>query len=959
MKSWKIPTVEQVEKVVLLLAHKEHYRYFFYKLQNPEWIVLLKNKGFFQGINAPAVKKDRDTISFPPWPESHYLARMATYKPEVVLESIMPLVTTENISIHEDLVDAALAMPTDLAAKWANEELKYIQKQPRFYLLLPEKLGMLMAHLAKGGQIKIAMKLAKVLLEVLPDPRRLRELSPGNTLQLPPEPITKFEAWSYEQILKKNMPDLVKANGIKAFEFLCDLLERAVRLSRGRDEDNGPEDYSYIWRSSIGEPKRSRIDEISNILVSAICDASQLLVTEKLVTLTDLIVILEKRPWKVFRRIALYLLTLFPEHATALIGDRLVNRSLFDDFGMREEYRSLLGKCFGMLNPAQKEIIFNWIKNGPNLEEGVDISGERPIDREAKKYFERWQLNCLSWFKDQLSGGWKDRYAELVKEYGEPKQENSEVSWVGPTAPKSMDELKQMSLTQIVEFLKMWKPQKGWMESSPEGLGRNLAEVIKQQPERFTKEALAFKDLHPTYIRTLISGLSGTLKEGTTVDLAPMLELCYWVVEQPLGLPEKYSELFKGCEPGWGCDPDWGWTRSTIARFLSEAFDNDRILFEHRDIVWSILEPLTSDPDPTPERELKYTNSPTNLSINSTRGEAIHTVMRYALWVHRSLEKKQGAGEKLEMGFDVIPEVLKVLETHLDISHEPSLAIRAVYGQWLPYLAAIDPKWVKDNIPKILPEDKVNILFYDAAWQTYIVFCKPYDNMLEILKEQYTRAIEFSAIKIEKDNVFGNPDNDLSEHLMTFYWRGKLDLEDSNGILHKFWEKAPAQLRGHAMDFVGRALYQDKSAVPPEILERIRFLWENRLAIAQAATNSEEHKAEMVAFGWWFVSKKFDDRWALQQLIEAIKISGKAEPDHMVVEHLAGLVLQMPIEVVNALRFMVEGEKEKEGWGIYSWREKAKEILGKALQTGARQSAEGLIHYLGSLGHLDFGELLK
>jgi len=959
MKSWKTPTVEQVEKVIPLLAHKEHYRYFFYKLQNPEWIMPLSRKGFFKVTNAPEVKKDRDTISFPPWPESHYLARMATYKPEAVLKIIIPLITTENISIHEDLVDAALAMPATLAASWVTEELKYIQKQPHFSLLLPEKLGMLMAHLAKGGQIKIAMKLARILLEVFPDPRKSAELSPGSTIQFPPEPITKFEAWSYEQILNKNMPDLVKANGIKTVELLCDLLEKAVKFSRSRDEDNGPEDYSYIWRPSIGGSKRGHIDEIASILVSSIRDASQLLVTGKLVTLTDLVFILEKRPWKIFRRIALYLLTLFPEDAPALIGDRVVDRSLFDDFGMREEYRSLLGKCFGMLNPAQKEIIFNWIKDGPDLGKSIDVSGKRLIDEEAKKYCERWQLGCLSWFKDQLSGDWKERYTDLVKEYGEPKQEKSEVSWVGPTAPKSTDELKQMPLTEIVEFLKAWKPQEGWMQSSPEGLGRNLTEVVKQQPERFAKDGLSFKDLHPTYIRALISGLSGTLKEGTTVDLAPMLELCYWVVKQPLGLPKKYSELFKECESGWGCDTDWGWTRSTIARFLSEAFDNDKILFEQRDIVWSILEPLTSDPDPTPERELKYNNSPSNLSINSIRGEAIHTVIRYALWVHRSLEKKQGAGEKPEMGFNVVPEVLKVLEEHLDISQEPSLAIRAVYGKWLPYLAAIDSKWVKDSIPKIFPEDKDHILFYDAAWQTYIVFCKPYDNMLEILKEQYAIAIEFSAIEIEKDRIFGNPNNDLSEHLMTFYWRGKLDLEDPNGMLQAFWEKAPVQLRGHAMDFVGRALYQEKNTVPADILQRIRSLWENRLTIAQAATNSEEHKAEMAAFGWWFVSKKFDDQWALRQLIEAIKISGKAEPDHMVVERLAELVLQMPVEVVNALRFMVEGEKEKEGWGIYSWREKAKEILGKALQTEAQQSAEDLIHYLGSLGHLDFGELLK
>ena len=113
----------------------------------------------------------------------------------------------------------------------------------------------------------------------------------------------------------------------------------------------------------------------------------------------------------------------------------------------------------------------------------------------------------------------------------------------------------------------------------------------------------------------------------------------------------------------------------------------------------------------------------------------------------------------------------------------------------------------------------------------------------------------------------------------------------------------------------------------------------------------------MSGFGWWFISKKFDDAWAIDQLLEALKIAGRVDSTHMVAERLAAVVALFPEKVIQALRLIVDGEKES--WGFTSWSDKAKEILRFALGTDARQSAEDLIHYLGSRGYLEFGELLR
>ena len=74
MKSWKTPTPDQVDKAVALLGHAEQHRYFFDRLENPQWLQPLKAKGFFS--NPPQIIRDevKGTFGFPIWPDSRYMS---------------------------------------------------------------------------------------------------------------------------------------------------------------------------------------------------------------------------------------------------------------------------------------------------------------------------------------------------------------------------------------------------------------------------------------------------------------------------------------------------------------------------------------------------------------------------------------------------------------------------------------------------------------------------------------------------------------------------------------------------------------------------------------------------------------------------------------------------------------------------------------------------------------------
>jgi len=949
-------------RFIQLLSDPALNKYVFDHLNDATWIKFLWSKGFFQ--NPPKLERDelKGTIGFPPWSESRYLARMASLNPETVFKVIIQIPDTENVRVNEDLVDAALAMPPNLAAKLV-EKAKVWARSP-YHLLLPEKLGNLVAHLAQGGETDAALDLARVLLEVLPDQKRQEKTVDDGTYSLPPEAKARFDQSDYEETLKKDIPELVKAAGIRAFDFLCDLLETAIRLSR-RDGDKGiPEDHSYIWRPAIEDHPQNIGHALKDSLVTSVRDAAESIIQTESGNIKELVERLEFRPWRVFYRIALHLLRCFPDASLELIAERLTDRDLFDEGAYRHEYTLLLEDCYSLLSPQQQKVILDWIEQGPDLEEfkkmEEEFTGTRPTDEEAQRYRRYGQRDRLAWFKKSLPKKWKQRYEKLVTELGEPEHPefvSYSKGWVGPTSPKSAEELKAMTVSDIAKFCETWQPSGDRMTPSPEGLGRALSPVVEEDPARFSEGANEFLDLDPTYVRALLSGFRDALKKERTFDWIPVLDLCNWVLKQPREINGSHHEKSDK-------DPHWGWARKTIAGLISAGLKEDPecIPYDLRKTVWDVIEPLTKDPDPTPDEEARYDGStmdPTTLSINTTRGEAMHAVINYGLWVRRHLEKEPDPKERLAHGFDEMPEVREVLENHLDISRDPSLAIRAVYGQWFPWIVLLDPEWAESHAGQIFPpkEDERNL--WAAAWNAYVTWCKAYDNVFDVLGDQYALAIErLGEVGKEVDHLM-NPESRLGEHLVVFYWRGKLDLDHPESLLVRFWLKASPSVRGWAIQFVGRSLTNDKASVQPEIIKRLEALWEKRLSETKSTPDKENFLPEMVAFGWWFASAKFDDKWSIEQLLEALRITQKTDLDHLVVERLAVISESMPMETVQCLEYLVKGDKE--GWKMHRWREKAKRILSSALQAqgSAAENAEDLIHYLGSRGYLEFRSLLR
>src|SRR5206468_8572635 len=118
---------------------------------------------------------------------------------------------------------------------------------------------------------------------------------------------------------------------------------------------------------------------------------------------------------------------------------------------------------FAHLSSANREKILNWLDTGPDIEQfktwREQETGRRPTEEEVVQYTRYWQLKHLAPLQDVLPSEWRQRYVEWAAEVGEPEHPefvSYTASWVGPTSPKSVEDLNSMNVEEIITFLKTW-----------------------------------------------------------------------------------------------------------------------------------------------------------------------------------------------------------------------------------------------------------------------------------------------------------------------------------------------------------------------------------------------------------------------------------------------------------------------------------------------------------------------
>lgn len=928
--------------------------YFFDRLNHPECMLALEQNDFFKYPKKP-LKHENGGVSFPLWPPMTYLVKMSKVQSsqDHVLRICLGM-QTENINTQVQLLEIALNLPPKKSIEIVKKSYAWLNQINSWFH--PEKYGQLLIHLTGGGYKAEAIELAKKVLVIKPDPRKPTEVD-GHIFSH--EPVALFDDWHYERVLKKSYSEFVDQVGMDAIKVLLDLIGDYVKLSDAHRKTGSKDDYSEIWRPAIEDHSQNHKYGVRDVLITATRDSCEQFLKSHPDKISSVVKELRSRNLNVLNRLSLHLFRLFPESSKEEIVNSLMNKKEFEaDSRLTHEYFLLAGTHGALLNKEKRDQIWSWIMTGADVEKYKkwrQQNGQKYTDEEAQKYVRSWQMYHLVPFS-QIDPKWRQYYDSLVKEFGQPKYPSfsswSEGGSWGPTSGVSEEQLKAMSPSEVVKFLKDWQPPANDpLDHSREGTGRQLTAEVSSNPTKWIGSAPSFATLDPTYVRSYLGGFLEAIKQGKKFEWKPVLDICQVVLEKPINVGGRKASV------PFGDDPDWSWCRNTIVDLITEGLSENtgRLSIELRKQVWNVIEVLTNDPDPTPKREEEYLSSskddPLTLAINSIRGDAMSAAIQYGVWL-KNFEKKENQNEWHLVKY--APELLHVLNAHLDAKKDPSLAIRSVYGEKLGVLAWLDDEWVKNSQYLIFPKEPTEQSYFNASWEAYIIFVHAYNNVFKILQPQYERAVKEVGRHTDAKHHLENPDQRLAHHLIIFYWRGLIDFD--KGLLANFYEVANVELRSEIINFIGRVAKDDKE-VPQSVKEKFVHLLEDRI---EKVKKSKEDVKEFENISWWLASEKFDDNWILDKLLEVLKMGCEVEGEFLIMERFTSVVNQFPLQVVQCLRLMVENDKKE--WGTLYLNGELKSILGSALKSAdmqAKNATKDLIHRLAARGHLEFKDLLS
>jgi hypothetical protein len=706
------------------------------------------------------------------------------------------------------------------------------------------------------------------------------------------------------------------AVGIAGLDLLVDLVAEEAGAEGGRSLE-----YSQSWRPDI-RSERMRNDR--DHLVSGVRDAAGSLV-EAGSGVGEVVTALERPGVEITRRIAMDLLS---RHATTDVAkSHLLDRDLLEDGTCRHEYTMLAEAGFGHLEVADQAQLLGWI-------------GEPRQHAEHPQRQRFWQLHMLSALGDQLSEEWIVRREELEGEFGpvDPKRVAiAQARFVGSRSPLTPEEVQEMGMDPLLEYLRTWEPEDGFDAPSPEGLAAVLEGVVKDQPAVFAIAAPNFVDVDPTYIRRLIRGLEVALEAGRDFDWSPVLDLIAAIGERP-GDAERQDQVSADADPGWS----WSWQQALqlILHGLDREAGN-KIDLDLFDTVSEIARNNVERPDPslTDEREASW--EPESVALNSIRCTAVRVVIALAA-------RKCEADESEEGGLDA--DTATLLEERLNPEQEPSRAVRSIFGLCFGTLMFCDEAWARAQVPTIFPIEDEGL--WRAAWESFVMRHRAHEKLLEVLEANYRRAIE--KISTEKpEERLNDPDEALVAHLVSYYISGSIDF-GADSLLTQFYERASIERRSQAISILGTSM-EALSPLGEEGEARLKALAERRLTAVEGGADADE----LAGFAWWFSSGEFDTDWSLDFLRRALEAGCHPHPDHVIAERLGQLAGQSVIERIEILRLMVE--RAARDWFVVGSPERIEAILREGFVSGgqAMSKARDLVNVLVARGNLDFADLLE
>jgi len=196
----------------------------------------------------------------------------------------------------------------------------------------------------------------------------------------------------------------------------------------------------------------------------------------------------------------------------------------------------------------------------------------------------------------------------------------------------------------------------------------------------------------------------------------------------------------------------------------------------------------------------------------------------------------------------------------------------------------------------------------------------------------------------------------LGIHLAYYYWRGVGGAE-ARALLMRYFEECTPAAAAHVLWSMAQGL-QGEEPLPGATLPALVDLWGE--FDRRSPQWSELRRREVYRqFGQWFVSARFDNRWALERLKRAIEMGAGMLDVESLLERLAQLCGDYPRDVAGVLEPLLVDKRQL--WQPVLWKDQVEAVLRALLNSpneAARAQAEALVNQLVENGNLFARDLL-
>lgn len=877
---------------------------YFFSRASAAWLRPLNEAGFFASPPPPQVNEDQ-SVSFPTWPASEYLVRVAKDDPQATLAAALSIPKSDNSLVTWNLVEIALALPPDGGVQLVPQIASSI---PGSYGVVGvDDVGALFARLARAGFVDDAMTVARAVLNELPT----RSGRAG-----------RLRDHDHVTVLEESVPSLVAAAGRPAFVLLVELLDKAIAADASPRGAEDGYDGSLIWRAAIERNDTYSKADPKNALVDAIRAAATDLVDAGTMTVPEAVEDLASRRWLIFRRLALDLLAACGVGAHDLVGRYLTDPEIVQDEYVEREYLLLARSAQTWLDQRDRDRLLARIDRGPDPSSWIaqhrQQRGEEPSTDLVHAWVEKWQRDRFAAVEQLLPPHLQARYEVLVLHHGQAPdpaipREPAFAVW-GEDSPVSTDDLAAMPTAALVEFLRTWQPPTDWRQRDRSSLRGVLNQAVRQDAQRRSADARWFIGLDPVYITPVLEGLGQAATDKAELDWPALVPLWLWVNEQA------ESELTQG-RVSRGARA-WHRPRLAVLRLLITGLnDHWDELINQDATLWSIISSASQDPDPTQDDEAADDDADAFevLMLDAVRPVAIRAAITYGF------QARQHAPDA-----DIGP-VLALLDDHVDSTADPARAVHATFGSLFQFLVATDPLWAEQHLPAIFPPDPDQRDFWEAAWNAHLQRLNIADRAWQLLRPQYARAVDALDPDMKGDRTLTRAKY-LGHHLAGRYWFGQLALDEPDRLLKRFYEAAPAEVTGQIIATAGRSLPEGTPA-SSDLLQRLIALWDYRVQAVKDGADPHELRD----FDEWFVSGAFDDTWALQQLLMVVRRLPDIDLDPEVLGRIAALAPTHPLRCLAILEQWLKNEPDR--WALRHSTNHLRTIVEAGTTAGADAAA--------------------